>query len=73
MQRVRQPVRRHRRARGAQRLRRDLAAVERQAGFGARLVLAAEQVAVEDLEIEQGREPLPRSFTLVRLHERTII
>ena len=47
----------HRRARGAQRLRRDLAAVQRQPRARALLVLAAEEVAVEDLEIEQRREP----------------
>ena len=56
VQRVRQPLGRHRRARGAQRLRRDLAAVERHARARALLVLAAEQVTVEDFEVEQRRE-----------------
>ena len=56
VQRVRQPLGRHRRARGPQRLRRDLAAVQRHARSRARLVLAAEEVAVEDLEVEQRRQ-----------------
>ena len=56
VQRVRQAIVGHRRARGAQRLRRDLAAVERHARARAGFVLAAEQVAVEHLEIEQRRE-----------------
>jgi len=55
VQRVRQPLRRDGRARGAQRLRRNLAAVERHTSARALLVLAAEQVTVEYLEVERGR------------------
>ena len=59
--RMGQPLGGHRRARGPQRLRGDLAAVERHARAGAFLVLAAEEVAVEDFEVEQGREAARRS------------
>ena len=64
---MRQPVGRDRRARGAQRLRRNLAAVERHAGARTLLVLAAKEVAVEDLEVEQGRETTRRCMSLGRL------
>ena len=60
VQRVRQPVGGHRRARGAQRLRRDLAAVQRHARARAGFVLAAEEIAVEHLEVEQRREAARR-------------
>jgi len=56
VQRMRQALGRHRCARGAQRLRRDLAPVQRHALARRRLVLAAEQIAVEHLEIEQAGE-----------------
>ena len=68
VQRVRQPVGRHRSAGGPQRLRRDLAAVQRHARARALLVLPAEQVAVEHLEVEQGREAVGRRIFGVRLH-----
>jgi hypothetical protein len=47
---------RNRGAGGAQRLRSDLAAVQRHAGPGTAFVLTAEQVAIEHLEVEQVRE-----------------
>ena len=53
MQRVRQPIRGNRLARGLERLGRDLAPVEREALAGARLVLAAEEVPVERLELQE--------------------
>ena len=68
MQRVRHPVGRHRRARGAECLGRDLAAVQRQARPGADFVLAPEQVAVELLQVEELREPAHGRIILGRLH-----
>src|SRR5947209_1633193 len=56
VQRMWHPLGRNGRACGTERLRRDLPAVKRQAFTRAALVLAAEQIAVELLELEQGCE-----------------
>ena len=53
MERVWEPVVGDGRTGGAQRLRRDLAAVQREPVARAGLVLPAEEVAVEPLELEQ--------------------
>ena len=59
MERVRHPIRGHRLAGGAQRLRRNLPAVKREAAGLGPVGLAAEQIAVERLEVEEGGEILP--------------
>ncbi len=60
MQRVGHPPFRHRRPCRAECLRGDLTAVERQARARTRLVLAAEEIAIEDLEVEERGEPAGR-------------
>src|SRR5450432_194767 len=69
VQGVGQPLGRYGRAGGPERLRGDLAAVERHASARTFLVLAAEEITVEDLEVQQRREVTPRRTFLSRLHD----
>ncbi len=71
VQGMRKTVRIDRRAGGAQRLGGNLPAVEREACAGTTLVLAAEQVAVERLQVEEVGEPACFRSGVVRLHARS--